>query len=133
MPYTAEQIGPVEVSAFGGRTKSRLALVLIQHGRAPGHDETHVVVIAPCSWHAGRRRVLEMVAWGVDISDIRFARVPSDFVGAGEDAGEGLPLEHVSAALWWTTEDDYRRGQRDMTAQQYAQRLVDRRNAHATR
>jgi hypothetical protein len=109
MSYSADQIGPLEIRDYGGRTKERLALVLIQHDREPGHDESQITVISPCSYAEGRTRTLAMIAAGIDIDDIRFVRVPLSYEGPGEQAGDGQQLENVWRALWWTTEDDSRR------------------------
>jgi len=105
MPYTAEQIGPVEIRPISLRTKDRLALVLVQHGHSPGYDETQVTLIAPCTWRAGRRRTLELVSRGVDLSDIRAVEIPDNFVG-DVGAGDGQPLHHADRLLWWTVGDD---------------------------
>lgn len=124
MPYTPDQIGPVSIQAYSAKTRGRMALVLIQHGERPGLDETQITVLSPALWHAGRRRVLEMLARGVDLADMRLARIPVDYVGPGEGAADGTALQSARDALWWGARDDCEAEEYDETPQEFAAQLL---------
>jgi hypothetical protein len=127
MPYTPAQIGSTDLRPWSKQTKDRLSLVLIQHGRAPGHDETQIVLVSPCGWNKGRRKTLELLSAGVDLNDIRFVQVPSEYSGDAEAAGNGLRLRPATDALWWATDDDRRAKGNEMDRQQYAAHLLAKR------
>lgn len=124
MPYSAEQIGGFEHREFTSKTRDRVALIVIQHGHAQGRDETQIVVSAPVSWPAGRRRTLEMVSRGIDLNDIRAVVIPKNYVGSAVAAGDGERLRPASYFLWWTVRDDVEMSRRNETAQEYASRIV---------
>ncbi|WP_234053630.1 MULTISPECIES: hypothetical protein [unclassified Xanthobacter] len=126
MGYSAEQIGDIDVGPFSSRTKDRVALVLIQHGREPGHDERQVTLIAPCGWPAGRRRTLELISRGVDVVDIRFVIVPEDYVGDGRGAGDGAHLKPCREMLWWTAGDERRAIGSGASLEEYAGQILAR-------
>lgn len=90
--YTAEQIGDTLVHPINGRTKGRYSLLVVQ----PLSNQ-QVVVIEPCDWDAGHKRVQQMVRAGVGPADIRFCWRPD-----GQLSTDGLPLRPVAEALWWT-------------------------------
>jgi hypothetical protein len=124
MPYTAEQIGPIEVRPFTMSTRQRCAMVLIQRSDTPPHDESPVTVIAPCPWQDGRQRTLEMLSRGVDLRDIRFAQVRRSYEGDGAAAWEGRPLRSAVEILWWTTDDDDRASKLGLATRDYAAQLL---------
>lgn len=67
---------------------------------------------------------MAMVAKGVDLNDIRVIRILRDYAGPGELAGEGLELESVNIALWWTTDDETIRRKHGWTLQEYARDMM---------
>jgi len=118
--YSPEQLGAIEIRPVSTKTKpSSVALIVIHEDG----DQTAIAQPLAAGADPGRQRVLELVANGVDPADIRICIIPDGAVG-GDEATDGQPLQPVSAALWWTRDDDRRRGARTRAA--YATALLER-------
>lgn len=93
--YPPEQIGETRVHPINTQTKGRYALVLVQP-----RTNTQVLILEPCDWDVGRRRVLELVARGVNPADLWAVRRPEGCLDT-----EGLSMCNLNAVLWWTHQD----------------------------
>lgn len=96
--YRDEQLGEVWVRPINRKTRGWYSLVVVQ----PASND-QVLLLEPCDWDAGRKRVVQMVRAGVDPADIRFSWRPGGCLGT-----DGLTLQQVGLALWWTPQDQRR-------------------------